>query len=428
MIISGITEDDDENCMVKVKQFFSAEMETGDSIKVKVAHRLGSGRNRPMVAKLEQHEDKLHVFKNTNKLAKKVNANDKPFFVNEQLPARVNERRIWEREIMKRNQKNVLSQLQMSFQKGKLVINGELYKPKVWAPTVKDMISSTDKDIEDWMRNKSIRGKEVRKGNCTFIGYTRAVSNHSDVNLAYRYMRTIHGKARHIVCVYRLPGILPTDEGYDDDDEFGAGRKLLYVMRNSDMYNRAFFIVRYYGGTNLGPTRFQGYKEAMMNALVSNPRNMVSGIIDSFEFNYRLKTNMERPVQGRGRGGQTRGTSPRIREDHLKDQKKSREAPTEEEWQGYLKNRYSESTYNKIMQLQDADVYQRTVLAPTSVEKVSMYPGDMDSEVSFNTSKVTLTPITETATAITTQMADLTESWASPPYTVRRQDGKSKPQ
>ena len=219
------------------------------------------------------------------------------------------------------------------------------------------------------------------------MGFTRVVKEHKEINKVYKYLKILHGKGRHIVCAYCLPGLMPTDEGYE---KYGAGRKLLYLMREANIINRVFFVARYYGDTNLGGVRFQGYKEAMTNALLNDPHNTITGeqdIIDNTRGG-RYLSNFRQSDGGGSRGavrggsyaGRGRGISPRVREDHLQPQRQQRLQPSEQEWQEYLKQRFSDETLRKLTQIQEAENYQAHVLAPKTVTNVV---AELDEEVSF---------------------------------------------
>ena len=435
LIINGIVEEENESCSEKVRTFLKDEIKVEGDILIKVAHRLGEGNgNRPMVVRFKNQNDKSKIYSNVSNLSKKVNTHEEPFYINDQLPARMNEKRIWEREIFRRNKKSVISQLQMSFSKGNLIINGEVYRPNVAVPDCEKILKATTDDMKRWKQQKYISGKEISKGNCRFIGYTRATNSFEEINDAYCHMKILHGAARHIVSVYRLAGDHPTMEGYTDDDEHGAGRKLLNAMRAAQIVNRVFFVARYYGGTNLGGIRFQGYREALESALIHQPVNEVTGKVDS------MVTKAPLGMRGRGYnrhqrrsrysyGGRqhrynnrgtygtsgnyeynrtNRGLSPREPDTYWTRQKETR-GPTEEEWQQYMESRFSKQTIGKLQQIQEAENYQQQVLTSNQ----AMAP-EQDSEVTFNLGK-DLTPISENAQMVASSMTSLTENWASPP-------------
>ena len=78
----------------------------------------------------------------------------------------------------------------------------------------------------------------------------------------------LHGGARHIVCAYAVSSPDQTwGEGYCDDDEHGAGRHLLSLLKLNNLHNICIFGVRYYGGYHLGNQHFTIYKQVIAEAI-----------------------------------------------------------------------------------------------------------------------------------------------------------------
>ena len=48
------------------------------------------------------------------------------------------------------------------------------------------------------------------------------------------------------------------------------------MLKKAEIFNRAVFVVCYYGGTHLGPSRFQAFIEAAQSAITHDPYNGVS--------------------------------------------------------------------------------------------------------------------------------------------------------
>ena len=80
--------------------------------------------------------------------------------------------------------------------------------------------------------------------------------------------------ARHIICACRIPGSDSTlGFEYEDYDEHGAGQVLLNYMEESDLDNRALFVVRKYDGQHIGPARFDCIVRAAKAAVNHKPYN-----------------------------------------------------------------------------------------------------------------------------------------------------------
>ena len=79
-----------------------------------------------------------------------------------------------------------------------------------------------------------------------------------------------HADATHISCGYRLKSpCLNTDQGYNDDGEIGQGRTILNALKERSMIEIAVFVVRYYGGRQMGKRRFEIAKDLTFAAVRS---------------------------------------------------------------------------------------------------------------------------------------------------------------
>ena len=95
---------------------------------------------------------------------------------------------------------------------------------------------------------------------------------------AYLKIKLSYPKARHIMCAYFLPGDdLHLARGCCDDGEHGAGNKILDFLIRNDLENRAVFVIRYYSGKKIGPSRFNHILEAVTNCIQIYPMNEVLG-------------------------------------------------------------------------------------------------------------------------------------------------------
>ena len=235
LVISGIKEQEGEDCVAKVQELFGQELQIRETIPIKVAHRLGKknpnkpNQVRPIVAKLKKPDEKAKIFPQLKLLkgSKK--------YVNDQLPEEVDEERRRERQIVAANKKLPVSQQQkLKFKKNKLLVGANMipYKAKIQAPTASDLLKLKEEDIKDlqtvpmeWSSIKEEKGSR-------FVSYASQVTCLSDINVRYLHMRLKYKDATHVMMAYRLPGLQPTrDEGYCDDGEIGAGRKLLQYFK-----------------------------------------------------------------------------------------------------------------------------------------------------------------------------------------------------
>ena len=66
---------------------------------------------------------------------------------------------------------------------------------------------------------------------------------------------------------YRLETAKGIQEHFEDDGEPGAGRRILYRLRELKITNQLVCVTRWYGGIHLGRVRFDYYDEAVNTIL-----------------------------------------------------------------------------------------------------------------------------------------------------------------
>ena len=109
---------------------------------------------------------------------------------------------------------------------------------------------------------------EVLDGS-TFQGAKTTVLCPNDVVPALHaiYMDTRVAGASHNSYAYRLKAPTGVIEHYDDDGEFGAGRRILETLRRDDIDNTLVCVTRWLGETHIGPARFDYIVNAAKLAL-----------------------------------------------------------------------------------------------------------------------------------------------------------------
>ena len=165
----------------------------------------------------------------------------------------------------------------MSFKKRKLHIGNYPYSKQIGAPAVKDILKVTPEQRKKWSKVKVVPGNVIVRGKCSFQGYSLITGKLETIREAYCKLQEIHSDARHIVCAYRIPGRnFAALQDCVDDDEHSAGDTLLSLLCDAQIFNRAVFVVRYYGGEHLGPGRFQAFTEAVQSAITHDPYNHIT--------------------------------------------------------------------------------------------------------------------------------------------------------
>ena len=144
---------------------------------------------KPMVLVFSSVQERNSVYYNRQKLKEFSNLEDKPFYINEMLPAAMNEKRRREREIVTQNKRNTASKVQMSFVKGNLQIQNETYRKKVTEPKLEDFLKLSETDLNDVMSTKLQPGKQIMENLSTFSGFGIQVTTHQQIRKAYTKLR-----------------------------------------------------------------------------------------------------------------------------------------------------------------------------------------------------------------------------------------------
>ena len=285
LMISGLDEENEESPTTTaemVTDFFTQTMKITKPIEIQSATWIGKASPRTVLVKLQDSTDKSVIFKNGKELKDVRNSKDGEMYVNSQLPPFLQEKKKWYRYLMKHNASLTgTNKLTMKIQKGELMVNGRPFVAAVRPPSLsKTMYPIDSKHVE---RMKLQRGQDQTKDNCKFIGFSTDIRNIADVRAAYVKIARLNSSVLHISCGYRLPGMdFPHLRGAVDDGEHGAGKAIYFALEESNIFNRAVFVVRYYGNKHLGPIRFQLIKDAARSAVQRSPYNELT---DSYQLN-----------------------------------------------------------------------------------------------------------------------------------------------
>ena len=333
-----------EDCVATVKSFFKEQLEIKEEITIRRAFRIGKSKVRTMMVILKNGRDKAKIFANVSNLQEKKNANDKPYKIENQLPARMAEERKKHRTIKYRNKKqSVAEQLQIQLQKGKLMVEGKPYESQIVVPDGEKLARLKADEIQVLLDQEIRQGITIEYGTSSFTGYVCDVQSYFEVNKAYEYVKFLNLGARHIVCACILPSVdNPICCDFEDMNEHGAGDTLLSYMLEAELENRAIFIVREYDGTHIGPKRFECIVNAAKSATNHKPYNRYS---EKYQFSW-----------GKGRGGMAGGRPLRHMRDMDQDSVGSFEENTDSEVE-FKRDQNSENSKQK--EVIDTGTYHR---------------------------------------------------------------------
>lgn len=296
VIIAGIPESKNEKPLILFNTFVQKSLELQELIPANRAYRIGSGNNRPLLVEVRNVDFKQRLFANATKLKGKVNENGKPYFISDHLPEEKNEERKRINELYSENKKKPTShKLEMNISRGRLIINEEKYEKAVQAPAAKDLLKPDERLFDLAGELDIVKGGSDIKSESKFTAYAVAVENFDNIRAALLKMRMKFADATHVSCAFRLPGAnTPINQDYIDDGEFGCGRTMLKVLRDQQYMNMAVFMVRYYGGTHLGVSRYDIFRQLAQSAIraLMNKRKTEEGeAVSTLPQQYKIENN-----------------------------------------------------------------------------------------------------------------------------------------
>lgn len=275
VIISGIQEplnESPEQLLTAVQEFISNQLKVEQEIPIKVCHRLNYVDNaeyRPVVVKLTTVEHKILLLSHGPQLKGQTNNRNRYFYINEQLPDKLAEDRRYAQQWIKENKaKPSNDQLSMKISRNRLRINNEPYNKKVKPPSAGEILRLERDDIMQTNQSPTVYGDSKLIEGSEFISYAVHVATVEQVRIAYRKLRMRYADATHISSAFRMdPPNGPLNQEGSDDGEYGAGRCLLGVLRDNNILNAAVFVIRFYGGKQIGAARFDAIKQLSTVAL-----------------------------------------------------------------------------------------------------------------------------------------------------------------
>ena len=272
----------------------------GTNVNVDDFFTLGAQEPRPIVLIFQTVEDKRRVMQTKSNL--RHIQSEQPLFINEYYPPTAQEKKRRDQDIVDLIKHDPSKSV--SYIKGSIAVNGEVYKKLVEPPSPKELIEMSPQELNRILQIKTIKSKELTKSNSKFMAYVAPVQTHEDVKDIYKKIKLVKPDARHVVCAYWLKDVqsIQNAKDYHDDGEAGAGRILLELLEAKDFQDTAIFVMRKYGGVRMGADRFMMYAKVAKEVL---------GIEQDFKVQRkrRYKTeitrdsSMNQNARGRGRGG-----------------------------------------------------------------------------------------------------------------------------
>ena len=279
------------------------KLRSGSAIPIIAAWRQGNAKPRAIVVNLQNIRDKGTIYKHAKNLKDARNTKDEKYFVNDQLPPSRQEIQRRQRAIAKHYKSQTgTATVNITYQKGQLLVNNTLYRKQVVCPTVEQLCSPENLSKVDACQLHE--GETQKVGDCRFVPYSQEVASIEDVRNGYVKVKRMHPTGLSVMLGYNIPGSdYARLSDFYDDKEHGGGRVIWQVLTQSKITYRAIYVVRHYGGKHLGPTRFDAIRNATYSAIA---RNSYNKIIQSYQFvsfqNVDKGKKGGRPYRVRGRG------------------------------------------------------------------------------------------------------------------------------
>lgn len=247
-------------------------------ITFKRCHRLGPPQvgmkyPRPIIAKISSNQI-APILEQAKKLQR-----GRGLWISRQMPQEYREKKqkMWEiSESMKTSDPSCKTKITPT---GNLLVNGQSYKEKFQIPSARYLLQLSSTEREDLVAKtpKLHEGKVMTEGGSSFVAAAVRVKTINEARNAYQVFLMKPGRlsAAHNIATYRLysPGTAKTEEGWVDDNEHGAGKRIRNHLLKKNLTNVLVLLSRGSYGTHLGIRRHTIMLEAVDSALAALPRS-----------------------------------------------------------------------------------------------------------------------------------------------------------
>ena len=282
LTLSGLfVERNKKKMIAEIEAFISYEL--GIDVQVEDAYTMGTTEPPQIIFALQTLQEKHWILQNTKKLKNVKNQLEQPYYINDYYPTATNEKKRQERELIYRNNlREENNRAEITFQQGRTFIDGIEYLKSIHEPQPDEILDLSPDQYDNVLKFPLSKKAVLMEKSSEFHSYTTAVNSIEEIQKGYLKTRLLHTKARHVICAYHIDnGEIEEMDGCDDQEP-GAARNVLQMMRQQGIKARAFYIARYCGKEKLGSKRFECYVEAAKMALIHQPKNTVLGVEQSF--------------------------------------------------------------------------------------------------------------------------------------------------
>ncbi len=246
---------------------------TADSREVYVAHKLNqSGQSNIIVAKINLAL-KNDIFENIGRLKDVKNSQNQPIFVTDQQPEGLRARRKDARDLAdsyKEENKHLpdAQKPKIEVRRDRLYVNKELIRNPCVAPTPRDILEVDPDELDKLEKIKFTESNVHGEKGSNFRALGTKISSRAEMRRAYKKVRRQYPHATHVMCGYAFKK--PQDKmeyGKQDDGEWGGSHRILELLTVKKCANIAVFVIREFGGQEIGPNRFTHIRDCTTQVL-----------------------------------------------------------------------------------------------------------------------------------------------------------------
>ena len=308
--------------------------------------KLGVGATKPIVIQVESIVDRAVIIQAMDTHRKECAELDieQKVYVSDYLPAEMKEQRGRERDIYKANEKEVVNQIPMQFERGALKVQGQKYHQMISPPDPTKVLQYTDEQLDAIYNLKFTEGGKVSHEGTSYLAFVIPVNSHIAIEQAYMRLRLRFPTAKHLMLGYSIPGMPRFKyEEFCDDGEIGAGRIILSIIKKNQLTNIAIFVARIQHGGNIGPVRFNLIKQLVDKAMEKKPFNKFINARQVLKQN--STSGFDNPIRGHSTMGRRPGKAAPWRGGHRGNQRGNQLQPPPTDGQYKRRRKNSSNDY-----------------------------------------------------------------------------------
>ncbi|XP_056017036.1 uncharacterized protein LOC125676365 [Ostrea edulis] len=269
ILIHNLSEEEDEDLSHKVRGLIKEHLQIDVNF-VRI-HRNGqknSGSTRPrtITGKLQNSSNKDRILSAIRQKREISGLSDMPFYITPQTPLQMNENK---KKLQEMNNKYREENVKTKIVGNKLVFpNGNIYRDRVLPPRAEDILMMDDQEVDKLEGITVINGDKFSQEGNIFTSLSSTADTYAEVRNMYKKVLRDpdFACANHNILAYRFKDAEgKIHDGYCDNGEYGAGRRMLKTLADQGFLNVAVIVSRKLG-KHLGPLRFDIMNKLALSA------------------------------------------------------------------------------------------------------------------------------------------------------------------